>query len=204
MKTIAKVLTILPYCSSGQGLYLPRNQSATSIQAAYTSTQAAVSMQGIEIGHSIGGIVDVGWHVGRDRLDSYYNTSFYGFSTSLLLLNPKEINGAILSIDAAYTRMSIKSANYTYDQLNTGEYVIGGTAGVRFANSPILNLLPSFNVGVSTKSNQLETESNLFYGFELLWVYQTGSLTRFVFTPSVSISNDISTFGLKGGFVFLQ
>src|SRR5258705_1088424 len=123
MKTIVTLLVILPYCSSAQGLFITGDQSATTIQAAYATdieasfatNQPSVSTQGIEIGHSMGGTFDVGLRLGRDRLDSYYNTIFYGLSTSLYLLKPDSLDGAIVSLDGAYTRLNMKVENFFYN-----------------------------------------------------------------------------------------
>ena len=209
MKTVVILLVILPCCSLGQGLYIGANQGATSLQATYSSTQSSVSTQGIEIGHSLGGIVDVGLQVGRARLDSYYNTLIYGLSTSLYLINPQSPDGAILSIGAAYRRLDMRFSTYQYNGYeNIGDrddqYKFGGTVGTRVQVSPIVTVLYLFTLGVGNTSDELHSETGAFYAFGLSWIIRTGNLTQFVVTPSVSIGNDVGTFGLKGGLVLLQ
>src|SRR5438270_220039 len=102
------LLATLPYCSSGQGLYMTGNQSATAFQATYSTTQTSVSSQGIEIGHSIGELLDIGVRMGRGRLDSYYNAMFYGLTMSVYLIKPQGSDGAILSLDGAYRKLEMK------------------------------------------------------------------------------------------------
>lgn len=209
MKTIFALLAILPYCSSGQGLYINRNQSVTSIQATYSMTEESVSEQGIEIGHSIGGLLDMGLQLGRGRLDSYYNTLFYGLSTSVYLIKPDNTDGVILSLGAAYRKLDMRYSIYQYNgYLNVGhrgdEFNAGGSAGTRVLANPSLTLLALFTGGINNTSDENHSELDAFYGFGLSWIVRTGIATRVVITPSISITNGTGTTKLKGGFVFLQ
>jgi hypothetical protein len=209
MKAFLLLLAILPYCSFGQGLYTTGSQSATAIQTTYSATRASVSSQGIEIGHSIGDLFDIGVQMGRGRLDSYYNAMFYGLKTSVYINKPNRPDGAIISLDAAYRKLEMK---YGIDPYNGDpsldhhgdEYTIGLTGGTRIQLAPILTILPLGTLGVVTTSDQLQFDSGPFYWFGLSCIVRTGNLTQIVVTPSVSITNDFSTFGLKGGFLFLQ
>jgi len=195
MKAIVIILAILPYCSSGQNLYIGPNQSATTIQASYYSTQSSVSAQGLEIGRSVGGMLDVGLQIGLGRLDSYYNTVFGGLSTSLYLLKPDNIDGGIIFLEGGYRRLSMRiKPNYDgnwLDFLHGNIFEFAGTAGSRIQASTMLTLLPLITIGARNTSNELYSESALFYGFGLSWLIRTGSLTQFVVTPSISISEDV-------------
>ncbi|MBI1805366.1 MAG: hypothetical protein HY033_11415 [Ignavibacteriae bacterium] len=191
-----------------QGLYVNRGQSATMLQVSYASTQHATA-EGILIGHSFKETFDVGLTAGiGNGTGSNSDLTFWGPTISLYMLNPDSSTGPVLAVDAAYTSLNFGSTYSPYGygsrDITGSTFLIGGTAGARLQLAPSVAIEPLVEAGTSNTSVENISQSAGFYGFGLSWILRAGKATRIVLTPSVSVANSISTFGIDGGIVFLQ
>ncbi|KAB2925226.1 MAG: hypothetical protein F9K22_03805 [Bacteroidetes bacterium] len=214
-------ILILAVCGSSllfsQGQFLERGQNGFGIQGSFSSTDNATSLGG-SLGYSASGVFDFGLSISSIS----FKEKLLGEDVSATALAPfiaihavkqNETTPISVSLSASYESDSYSSKALTDNRLElsaTG-YTIGATIYGNVQTTPTMIIQPSLGVNYfSTEAvlkdsfgnsvNDEETGTVVVIG--LAGIFQSTPTTYFGISPSMSIHNDETAFGLRAGFIF--
>jgi hypothetical protein len=219
-KMTSRTILLVVFCSTGQLLFgqsefLPSGQSGIQASAGFLSNSEASGFYG-GLGYSFSGNFDIGFSVGRYG----YDNSFYDENLSAIALSPYfnflpvKQSGQIpvsISLGAAFERSTFSSDILDLADLDmTGDYFsFGSSLFTNITVSEAMIIQPGLGVTYITGVTKLknpnesisETNNATLFSLRTSLIFNNSERNSFVMSPSVSFSEDLTSFGLSLSYI---
>ncbi|GEM_PF-930802 len=201
----------------GQSLFLEKEEYGFAVGGGLFRNQE-ISGLSLDGGYSINGVFDIGVSIGYFRYNELFTpndaltATFASLYISYFMLKQGENIPISLAFNASYERQMYSSRSFDrYNVEVIGNFFsIGASVYKSFIIKDHLQLLPSFSIGYTRGGIDFKgvkvvneyTEEEILATIAFSLVIKQDSINQIVITPTVSVGQDFTTYGIFCTFIF--